>query len=122
MKLITVFMAVVLVAGCASRSQERADYEWKGSITIPVPTAEGRIVPTPVPFKLVGKSETEKVEKTGADTDAIAEVVRTTIMAAMNSSGTPWGTILGGAGALATAATTGYLALAKREQMKKAKG
>ena len=115
-------MAALLATGCASRSQERADYEWKGSITIPVPTAEGRIVPTPVPFKLVGKSETEKVEKTGADTDAIAEVVRTTIMAAMSGSGMGWMSMLGTGGALVTGATTAYLALAKSKQMKQTKG
>lgn len=111
-----------MLGGCASRSTEQSNYEWKGSVTIPVTTAEGKIVPTPVPFKLVGRSDTEKVEKTGVDTDAIAEAVRVVVSTALASSGTNWLSILGGAGGLATAATTGYLALAKRDQMKKAKG
>lgn len=122
MRLLIVFMSVILVAGCTSRTEEKTAYEWKGSVTVPVTTAEGKIVPTPVPFKLSGSANTEKTEKSGVDTDAIAEVVRVTIMAAMAGSGTNWLSILGGAGGLATAATTGYLALAKRDQMKKAKG
>jgi hypothetical protein len=117
------FLAILSLVGCGTRSEERTDYKWSGSITVPVPTAEGKIVPTPVPFKITGQANAEKIEKTGVDTDAVAEVVRTTIMAAMaGSGGMGWTTILSGAGALATAATTGYLALAKREQLKKAKG
>jgi hypothetical protein len=116
------FLAILSLVGCGTRSEERTDYKWSGSITVPVPTAEGKIVPTPVPFKLVGQANAEKVEKTGVDTDAIAEVVRTTIMAAMASSGPSWMTMLGAGGTLLTGATTAYLALAKRDQMKKMKG
>lgn len=122
MKCILPFALCLALAGCATRSEERTDYKWSGSVTIPVTTAEGKIVPTPVPFKLVGTSNSEKIEKTGVDTDAIAEVVRVTIQAAMSGSGMGWMSMLGTGGALVTGATTAYLALAKRDQMKKAKG
>lgn len=122
MKCVIPFLICIALAGCATRSEERTDYKWSGSVTIPVTTAEGRIVPTPVPFKLIGTSNSEKIEKTGVDGDAVAEAVFTKIVPLLATGGTPWGALLGGAGALATAATTGYLALAKREQLKKAKG
>ena len=118
MKCIIPFLVCLTLVGCASRTEERTDYKWSGSVTIPVTTAEGKIVPTPVPFKLVGTSNSEKIEKTGVDTDAIAEVVRVAVLAAMAGSGTNWLAILGGAGGLVTAATTGYLALAKSSDRK----
>ena len=122
MKCILPFALCLALVGCASRTEERTDYKWSGSVTIPVTTAEGKIVPTPVPFKLVGTSNSEKIEKTGVDTDAVAEAVFTKIVPLLATGGAPWLSILGGAGALATAATTGYLAIAKRSQMKQTKG
>ena len=118
MKCIIPFLVCLALVGCASRTEERTDYKWSGSVTIPVTTAEGKIVPTPVPFKLVGTSNSEKIEKTGVDTDAIAEVVRVAIMSAMSGSGMGWMSMLGTGGALVTGATTAYLALAKSKKMK----
>ena len=122
MKCAVPFLICIALAGCATRSEERTDYKWSGSVTIPVTTAEGKIVPTPVPFKLVGTSNSEKIEKTGVDTDAVAEAILTKILPVLAGGGAPWLSILGGAGAIATAATTGYLAIAKRSQMKQTKG
>lgn len=122
MKCIIPFLVCLALVGCASRTEERTDYKWSGSVTIPVPTAEGKIIPTPVPFKLVGTSNSEKIEKTGVDTDAISEVVRVAIMSAMSGSGMGWMSMLGTGGALVTGATTAYLALAKSKQMKQTKG
>jgi phosphotransferase system glucose/maltose/N-acetylglucosamine-specific IIC component len=53
----------------------------------------------------------------GPDTEAITQAVAAGL-ATIAPVAFPWSNILSGAGAACTAATTGYLALKKREQMK----
>jgi len=92
-------------------------------VTIPIPTADGKVVPTPVPFRVTGETTTVSETKTTVDKQEILDTIKEGIqlgIAAMNPA-TPWAQIAGGVGGLATVATTGYLALAKRDQIKKTK-
>lgn len=113
---------ILLTVACASRKEERKVQEWKGSVTIPVPTQDGRIVPTPVPFRVSGDEITTSETKTSVDNEAIQTAVATAVQTAMGSvPGSNWLQMLGGVGGVATVATTGYLALKKREQLKRGK-
>ena len=83
-------------------------------------TAEGvKVVPVSGSLRRVGTEEEQT--KSGPDTEAITAAVTqglAALLPAATSAAFPWTNILSGAGAAFTAATTGYLALKKREQMK----
>lgn len=114
---------VFLLVGCASQTREVGNQKWSGSVTIPIPTADGKVVPTPVPFRVTGETTTTSETKTTVDAEEIATKTAIAVVSAMQiaAGGTPWAQLAGGIGGLATVATTGYLALAKRDQIKKTK-
>lgn len=93
--------------------------------TVPFQGADG-IIQVPVSFT-IDRTGTEQRErqaesKTGMDGAAIgremAAALGPVISTAMASTGVPWAQILGGVGTATVAATTGYLALKKREQLR----
>jgi hypothetical protein len=78
-----------------------------------------KLLPVSGSLRRVGIEQEES--HAGPDTDAIAQAITSslaTLAPALGGAAVPWATALGGAGALLTAATTGYLAIKKREQMK----
>jgi hypothetical protein len=87
-------------------------------------TAEGvKVVPVTGTIRRTGTEEESRRE--ALDTEAIAALIQervtqglATIGAAGVGGGFPWANVVGGVGAAFTAATTGYLALKKREQMR----
>jgi hypothetical protein len=121
-RLLLLFSIVLLLAGCFS--QTRSETQKTDRITfqaqVPVPTAEGvKVVPVAGTIRRVGTESAES--HAGPDTDAITQAVvagLATIAPVATSAAFPWSNLLGGVGAAFTAATTGYLALKKREQMK----
>jgi len=112
----------VLLAGCFSQS--RSETTRTDRITfqaqVPIPTAEGvKLLPVSGSIRRVGIEQEET--HAGPDTEAIAQAITSSlasIVPALGGAAFPWANALGGAGAVLTAATTGYLALKKREQMK----
>lgn len=112
----------LLLAGCASQS--RSETQTTDRITfqaqVPIPTAEGvKIVPVTGTIRRVGTASAET--HSGPDTDAITQAVAqglATIAPAVTGGGFPWSNVLSGVGAAFTAATTGYLAVKKREQLR----
>ncbi|WP_230685834.1 hypothetical protein, partial [Streptococcus pneumoniae] len=70
-------------------------------------------------------ASTQAETKAGVDGAAIGREIASALgpvmQAAVASTGVPWAQILGGVGTATVAATTGYLALKKREQMKPAR-
>ena len=111
----------ILLTGCFSQSRSETQRLDRISFQaqVPVPTAEGvKIVPVAGTIRRVG-TETEET-RSGPDTDAITQAVVAGLatMAPATGATFPWSNMLGGVAAAFTAATTGYLALKKREQMK----
>jgi hypothetical protein len=112
----------LLLSGCFS--QTRSETQKTDRITfqaqVPVPTAEGvTVVPVTGTIRRVG-TESEETHA-GPDTEAITQAVAAglaTIAPVATGAAFPWSNVLSGVGAAFTAATTGYLALKKREQMK----
>ena len=113
---------IVALAGCFSQS--RSETTRTDRITfqaqVPLPTPEGvKVVPVSGSIKRVGIEQEET--HAGPDTEAITQAITSslaTIAPALGGAAFPWANALGGAGAVLTAATTGYLAMKKREQMK----
>ena len=122
MKLLVLIPIALLLSGCFS--QTRSETTKTDRITfqaqVPVPTAEGvKIVPVTGTISRVG-TESEETHA-GPDTEAITQAVAAglaTIAPVATGAAFPWSNVLSGVGAAFTAATTGYLALKKREQMK----
>jgi hypothetical protein len=121
-RLLVIIPIALLLSGCFSQSRSETQRLDRISFQaqVPVPTAEGvRIVPVAGTIRRVG-TESEET-RSGPDTDAITQAVAAglaTFGPAVGGGGFPWSNVLGGVGAAFTAATTGYLALKKREQMK----
>jgi hypothetical protein len=120
--LLTVVPLALLLPGCFSQS--RSDTTRTDRITfqaqVPVPTAEGvKLLPVSGSIKRVGIEQEET--HAGPDTEAITQAITTSLASiapALGGAAFPWTGALGGAGAVLTAATTGYLAMKKREQLK----
>lgn len=120
-------MAYLTLAGCTqsqTREQTATDKVDKISVsgTLTIPTAEG---PKPVPVSFTidrrGTEDARKESDTRSSIDgaAIGREVAAALAPIMASTGGPsLLSILGTAGAGLTAATTGYLALKKREQLR----
>ena len=112
----------LLLSGCFSQSRSETQRIDRISFQaqVPVPTPGGvKIVPVAGTIRRVG-TESEET-RSGPDTDAITQAVAAglaTFGPAAAGAAFPWSNVLGGVGAAFTAATTGYLALKKREQMK----
>jgi len=124
-RLLVLIPIALLLSGCFS--QTRSETQKTDRITfqaqVPVPTAEGvKVVPVTGTIRRVG-TESEET-RAGPDTEAITQAVAAGLanvasMAPAALGGAfPWSNVLSGVGAAFTAATTGYLALKKREQMK----
>ena len=112
----------VLLSGCFSQS--RSETTRTDRITfqaqVPIPTADGvKLLPVSGSIRRVGIEQEET--HAGPDTEAITQAITSSLASlapALGGAAFPWANALGGAGAVLTAATTGYLALKKREQMK----
>lgn len=113
---------LLLLPGCFSQS--RSETTRTDRITfqaqVPIPTAEGvKLLPVSGSLKHVGIEQEET--HAGPDTDAITQAITSSLASiapALGGAAFPWTGALSGAGAVLTAATTGYLALKKREQLK----
>lgn len=120
--LLTVVTLALLLSGCFSQS--RSETTRTDRITfqaqVPLPTADGvKMLPVSGSIKRVGIEQEET--HAGPDTEAITQAITSSLASiapALGGSAFPWANMLGGAGAVLTAATTGYLAMKKREQMK----
>lgn len=126
-----VIFAMYHALGCASatRATEQVQTEKWDKITVTgvvqMPQAEGGAVPLPVSLTIVrtgGESREKTSEsKTSIDGAAIGREIAAAlgpVMMAAKGAAMPWTSILSGAGTAVVAATTGYLALAKRKQMR----
>jgi hypothetical protein len=120
--LLFTLLPVLVMPGCFSQTRSETTKTDRITFTaqVPVATAEGmKVVPVSGSIRRVGTEEEQT--RTAPDTEAITAAI-TQSLAAMLPAATnmafPWTNILTGAGAAFTAATTGYLALKKREQMK----
>lgn len=136
-------IVILLAIGCASRTEKQTDTErretetYQGTVAFPVTNADGQVTLTNLPVNLtVTKRATEVAReqsetKSGIDQEALVGAVtlavRSAVAAAMPgatmSAGggmgvTGWMSAIGG---LATVATTGYLAMAKRDQVRQTK-
>lgn len=128
--LIIVGLFVFIFTGCTkTQTREQTQTEKidvvKITGTIPMDGPEGVIqVPIALTIDRTGTEQEEKQaeSKTGIDGAAvgreIAHAIGPVISAAVASGGVPWAQILGGVGTATVAATTGYLALKKREQLR----
>jgi len=116
------FATGAMFAGCTflTRSETTRSEEITVQAQVPVATLEGiKTAPLIATIHRVGSESAEKIREL-PDLAALAAAAGqgATSLGAVGA-GTPWGTIIGGAGAALTAATTGYLALKKREQMRR---
>ena len=132
--LIILALILALMVGCTqSRTSEQTETQKIDKVTltgtVPMTSADGTIVHAPVSFTL-NRTGTEQADrqaetKSGIDGVAIGREIAAALgpvmSAAVASGGVPWAQILGGAGTAVVAATTGYLALAKRGQIKGSK-
>jgi hypothetical protein len=120
--LLTLIPLTLLLAGCfsQSRSETTRTDRITFQVQVPVPTAEGvKVVPVTGTIRRIGTEQEES--HAGPDTEAITQAVAQGLAAlgpVATGAGFPWSNVLGGVGATLTAATTGYLALKKREQMR----
>lgn len=120
--LLSATIAAALLSGCFSQS--RSETTRTDRITfqaqVPIPTSEGvKLLPVTGSLRRVGIEQEES--HAGPDTDAITQAITSSLASiapALGGVAFPWANALGGAGAVLTAATTGYLAMKKREQMK----
>lgn len=127
-----VALAVALVAvvlllattGCAkSRTEAETVKHDRISVsgTATVPTAEGpRAIPVSFTIDRRGTESTESETKSGLDGAAIGREIAASLgpLLGAASGGMPWAQLLGGIGGAGTLATTAYLALQKRQQMR----
>jgi hypothetical protein len=126
LRALTIIPLLVLCSGCAwqSRSETTKQDRITFQAQVPMATAEGvKVVPVTGTIRRTGTEEESRRE--APDTEAIAALIQervtqglATIGAAGVGGGFPWANVVGGIGAAFTAATTGYLALKKREQMR----
>jgi hypothetical protein len=120
--LLLTVLPLILLPGCfsQSRSQSTRTDRITFQAQVPLPTAEGvKMLPVSGSLKRVGIEQEET--HAGPDTDAITQAITNSLASiapALGGAAFPWANALGGAGAVLTAATTGYLAMKKREQMK----
>jgi hypothetical protein len=124
-------LVALFLAGCTqSRTVEQTETQKIDKVTltgtVPMAGADGAIVQAPVSFTLhrTGTEQADRQAETKSGIDGaaigreIAAALGPVMSAAVASSGVPWAQILGGAGTAVVAATTGYLAIAKRGQIK----
>jgi len=122
LRLMSVLLVAVLLTGCFSQSRTNTTHTDRITfqVQVPLPTAEGvKIVPVSGSIRRVGIEQEET--HAGPDTEAITQALTSTLATlapAFGGAAFPWANALGGAGAVLTAATTGYLAMKKREQLK----
>ena len=122
LRLMSVLLVAVLLTGCFSQSRTNTTHTDRITfqVQVPLPTAEGvKIVPVSGSIRRVGVEQEET--HAGPDTEAITQALTSTLATlapALGGAAFPWANALGGAGAVLTAATTGYLAMKKREQLK----
>ncbi len=123
-------LAALLLAGC-TRSESQAR-------TVEVERTTGTENGKPVDLTTVRKTQTETQATTGIDPQAIAGAVSAAVAAAIPGAdaigkavaaslpapenGVGWAELAAGIGATATTVATGYLAVAKRGQIKQTKG
>lgn len=125
-------MSLAILAGCTqSRTSEQTETQKIDRVTltgtVPMTGADGAIIQAPVSFTLnrTGTEQADRQAETRAGIDGaaigreIAAALGPVVSAAVASGGVPWAQILGGAGTAVVAATTGYLAIAKRGQVKR---
>ncbi|MBA2481226.1 MAG: hypothetical protein H0V44_11235 [Planctomycetes bacterium] len=114
-----VILAVVFLTGCwESRAETTRQDRITFQAQVPLVTAEGvKLVPVSGTIRRV--SSEEATTRSAPDVEEIAALVgRAVVGVSQAANPFPWSNIVGGVGAALTAATTGYLALKKREQMK----
>jgi len=122
LRLMSVLLVAVVLTGCFSQSRTNTTHTDRITfqVQVPLPTAEGvKIVPVSGSIRRVGVEQEET--HAGPDTEAITQALTSTLATlapALGGAAFPWANALGGAGAVLTAATTGYLAMKKREQLK----
>lgn len=124
-----IILAITMALGCGqsqTREQTATDKVDKVTIsgTVTIPTVDG---PRAIPIAFVVDrqgSEDQRREtdtRTGLDGAAIGREIAAVIgpvLAGATGGGFSWTSILAGVGSAATVATTGYLALKKREQLR----
>lgn len=128
--IILFLLAVIFLSGCSSstRATEQVQTEkWdkvtvSGTFQIPQPEGPPLAVPVALTIDRTGGETREKTSesKTTVDGEAIGRAVAaalTPVLMAGKNAAMPWTSILSGASTAVVAATTGYLALAKRKQM-----
>lgn len=119
---VLLIIVVFIMPGCfsLSRSERSTTERISFQAQVPIPTAEGvKLLPITGHVRRVAVEQEES--HAGPDTDAITQAISGSLASlapVLGGAAFPWTGALGGAGALLTAATTGYLALKKREQMK----
>ncbi|MBA3707358.1 MAG: hypothetical protein H0W83_00895 [Planctomycetes bacterium] len=114
-----VVLAVVFLTGCwQSREETTRQDRITFQAQVPLVTAEGvKLVPVSGTIRRVGSEEA--TTRSAPDVEEIAALVGRAVAGVSQAANPfPWSNIVGGVGAALTAATTGYLALKKREQMK----
>lgn len=128
--ILAALLILAIISGCAqSQTREESQTEKADTITvtgsITVPTADGpRAVPVSITVDRKGTESEAKQSDTRSGIDGaaigreIATAIGPVIGAAVQAGGVPWAQILGGVGTATVAATTGYLALKKREQLR----
>ena len=121
-RLLVLLLPLVVLSGCFSQS--RSETSTTERITfqaqVPIPTAEGvKLLPVTGTIRRV--TSQQEITHAGPDTDAIMQAVSQGLAALIPAAGGvafPWSQTFGVVGTALTAATTGYLALKKREQLK----
>jgi hypothetical protein len=129
MRLLLALLTLAMLAGC-TRSESQAQ---SVEVTRTTGTENGK----PVDLTTVKRSQSETQTTAGIDPQAIASAVSTAVSAAIPGAdaigkavaesmpkpekGVGWAEVAGGAGALATTIATGYLAVAKRGQIRQGK-
>jgi hypothetical protein len=124
-------LALAVLTGCTqSQTREQTETQKIDKVTVtgtvPMAGPEG-IIQVPVSFTIdrTGTEQKEKQSetKTGIDGEALGRSIAASlgpvISAAVASTGVPWAQILSGGATAVVAATTGYLAIAKRGQMRR---
>jgi hypothetical protein len=128
---VILLLLLLLAMGGCTRSESQAR-------TVEIEKTTGTENGKPVDLTTIRRTQTETQTTAGIDPQAIASAVSTAVSAAIPGADSigravaaafpkpepanDWPTLAGTVGATLTAATTGYLALKKREQMKAPRG
>jgi hypothetical protein len=132
MAAIGVLLLIVMSSCTQSQTREQTETQKVDKVTIsgtvPMQGPEG-IIQVPVSFTIdrTGTEQRERESDTRTSIDGaavgreMAAALAPVLSSALASTGVPWAQILGGVGTAAVAATTGYLAIAKRGQIRKDK-